>query len=959
MGATVSREHAKLPFGYTHARKDDYISTTALVSKRQRLHRLLIRNTDSTSATPSQPHRLQLTEDGIVPGSIPILGDGLAGSFSGGGVLSFMPHSSMDDTDSDDAEIVSLSSILNQGPEPEPQWHAVGQDQDEGVYYYPNSNGSGFGLAGSASAATLNNSSTNTTTTAKAGVPFLQETDSGHESGGGGVAHSRASTLESIAHSDSHWSETLCCSSRTGMGSPMSPSTTAALTPPGAIASTVGPDTLLELVSNSPTLETPHYVTEATVTVVAAHAADTTTALSLSNTSQLNGANQNDAQNDAQNDGIEHDNDKTTKQSLTPVRPRIHPCQHLQKHSFRAIQQDLVETDEDEDTDEDLDDGGNRSKSDRRKMDIISALGIADAPDEGPGDVPFSLFKDEPVFHSLPDQYRLHTTRRNTDGGSYSRSRSFGSRFDHDDYAAVVHLPQDFFEGHRHHFGVGDEEDSDEESDHDVDEDDQAGYPRIRRTIKGKGMGTSVMGPSISAFVSGSHSFLNYPMMMTADEDVGHLNPIPFSELPSLTNIGLCSHGITKLSSNIRLLSSATCLQLCCNDLCSVPTEIGFLRNLTLLDLSKNSLTMLPDSIQYLTKLVDLKLSFNFLESLPTSIGALTKLTSLHLESNRLTRIPSQIGQIKRLSLLELNDNPLTVLPAEIGKLQYLRRLRLDRCPLIQEFAHTPLHSPPTLLELAARVLVRHRIKTPTLLPPHLKSYLKTAQRCSFCNGPYFESSFKRGKIIEKNDARIPLEYTLCIPHWNTEMERVKVIFGPQPVTTPPPPPSASSTSASSNGNGGNNGNSGSGNGNENGSARRHSRSELAFTGSTPLSIHQHASSSSPSLPSVNHFSSSNESSPIPVPSGAASLPLPVDPNIIESLTGNSRVLGLRIGSSNRGRTMGSSPPAVQHDPPSSAGNASSSGPAPLLTPPPSSGAKSRFTIRLKARGERPATSSP
>ncbi|KAI1320025.1 hypothetical protein EDD11_002357 [Mortierella claussenii] len=46
------------------------------------------------------------------------------------------------------------------------------------------------------------------------------------------------------------------------------------------------------------------------------------------------------------------------------------------------------------------------------------------------------------------------------------------------------------------------------------------------------------------------------------DEDLEQLNPIPFAELPNLTNIGLCSHGIVKLSSNIRLLASATCVQM-------------------------------------------------------------------------------------------------------------------------------------------------------------------------------------------------------------------------------------------------------------------------------------------------------------------------------------------------------------------------------------------------------------
>ncbi|KAI7816318.1 hypothetical protein BC939DRAFT_388501, partial [Gamsiella multidivaricata] len=221
------------------------------------------------------------------------------------------------------------------------------------------------------------------------------------------------------------------------------------------------------------------------------------------------------------------------------------------------------------------------------------------------------------------------------------------------------------------------------------------------------------------------------------------------------------------------------------NDLCSIPTEIGRLWNLTLLDLSKNSLTSLPDSIQQLTRLVDLKLSFNFLESLPTNIGKLTKMKSLYLNSNRLSRIPAEIGNIKGLVHLDLRDNPISVLPADISQLQYLTQLRLDRCPLLLEFVHSPLHSPPTLLELAARVVVRHNMGVPRVVPFHLRAHLRTAQRCSFCHGPYFESSFKRGRMIEKNDRLIPLEYTLCTPHWNTNTERVRLLFGPRPITAP------------------------------------------------------------------------------------------------------------------------------------------------------------------------------
>ncbi|KAG0055202.1 hypothetical protein BGZ83_009379 [Gryganskiella cystojenkinii] len=271
------------------------------------------------------------------------------------------------------------------------------------------------------------------------------------------------------------------------------------------------------------------------------------------------------------------------------------------------------------------------------------------------------------------------------------------------------------------------------------------------------------------------------------DEEMEMLSPFPFSDLPSLTNIGLCSRGIVKLSSNIRLLTSATCVQICCNHLTQIPIEIGFLRNLTLLDLSKNNLQSLPESIMHLTKLVDLKLSSNQLVSLPEGIGGLTKLAVLALDSNKLESIPSQIGNLKGLVHLDLSHNPLTVLPAEVGKLQYLRRLFLERCPLVEEFVHSPLHSPPTLLELAARVLVRHDIPVPEIVPPHLKSYIKSARRCTFCDGPYFDSWVKRGKMIEKNDIFIPLEYTLCQPHWNTELERVKLLFCKRPITSPSP----------------------------------------------------------------------------------------------------------------------------------------------------------------------------
>ncbi|KAG9295588.1 hypothetical protein G9A89_000953 [Geosiphon pyriformis] len=268
-------------------------------------------------------------------------------------------------------------------------------------------------------------------------------------------------------------------------------------------------------------------------------------------------------------------------------------------------------------------------------------------------------------------------------------------------------------------------------------------------------------------------------------ETLTGLSAIQFSELPSLTNIGLCQLGLVKLSPNICFLLSTTSLQICCNELTNIPPEIGHMKNLTALDVSENRLQTIPDTIGFLHKLVELKLSKNQLISIPSSIGSMKKLGTLYLDHNRITELPSEIGQIKDLVNLDVSHNPLTVLPAEIGRLQYLRKLRIDDCPLQPGFVHELAHSPPSLMELAARTIVRQQIPILQDTTQDIKNYLASAKKCSFCAGPYFENFVKRGKIIEKNDHPIPLEYRLCCPHWNTEQERVSLLFCALPDTAP------------------------------------------------------------------------------------------------------------------------------------------------------------------------------
>ncbi|KAF8977004.1 Leucine-rich repeat-containing protein 63 [Entomortierella lignicola] len=770
MGTTVSREHAKLPFGYTQARREDHtrITTTSSsqTSRRQRLaHRLfLTNNSGSTSITPLQPHHLHLAEEGgiLLGGSIsPTLGEGGVGLPTG--ELSHESHWNNDDADSD-AEIVSLSSILNQGPEFELQWHAVGQNYDEGFY--------------SCNTLDLVASGSGTRTTGHSGGARQ-----GYDSS---ALHSRSTTLGPIDHST--YPQEPHRQSKTDRETATYPNIHSGVGSPTFQPSvTIKQNATMEIVDNSGN-ERKQCGATTNATIAAVSAATTTKLLASSPT-------QSDSFNYSSSGNSSSGQDEGKQKS--PERPRIHLIQHLQRRSFKAIRQDLTDTEEE--TDEEL-----TKSSEKRKMDIISALGIADVPDEWQEQTSFKFFKEEPMFHSISDQFRPQMTARRytTDRCSYGHSKGLGAWMDHDYYEGVVHLPQGFFETHRHPF-VDDEDGTDEEFDVDGGEVDGEVYLRARKFNKGKSASITIPGYSTATLGSAGHSLFNYPATMIAGEDVSHFSPIPFSELPSLTNIGLCSYGIVKLSSNIRLLTSATCLQV----LCSVPVDIGFLRNLTLLDLSKNSLKVLPDSIRFLSKLMDLKLSFNYIESLPSAIGELAKLTLLRLDNNRITRIPSQINRLKNLTTLDLDNNPITVLPAEIGQLHFLKRLQLENCPLVSGFVHSPLQSPPTLLELAARVIVRKGVNVPSILPSHLKKYIKSSQPCSFCGGPYFESSFKRGRLIEKNNITVPLEYTLCTLHWNNDMERIKLLFGPRPITAPPLPPSkfnSAPTTSSTNMNGGN-----------------------------------------------------------------------------------------------------------------------------------------------------------
>ncbi|CAJ0642837.1 4871_t:CDS:10 [Entrophospora sp. SA101] len=242
----------------------------------------------------------------------------------------------------------------------------------------------------------------------------------------------------------------------------------------------------------------------------------------------------------------------------------------------------------------------------------------------------------------------------------------------------------------------------------------------------------------------------------------GELIPITFKDIPDLRDIEYCGFGIVKLSPNIGYLYITTHLQICCDNLKEIPSEIGNMKNLTSLDLSRNKLKYLPDSIG----------------------SNLIKLTALLIDSNKIEELPQEIGQLTNLITFDVRNNPITVFPAELGRLKYLRTLLVEGCPLKTEFVHEIDHSPPTLMELAARKIIKFNLlnnlegsNNSIRISSNLENYLKNYKKCSYCGGPYFNHHVKRGKIIEKNDNSIPLEYKLCFPHWNNEQERINLLF--------------------------------------------------------------------------------------------------------------------------------------------------------------------------------------
>jgi hypothetical protein len=205
------------------------------------------------------------------------------------------------------------------------------------------------------------------------------------------------------------------------------------------------------------------------------------------------------------------------------------------------------------------------------------------------------------------------------------------------------------------------------------------------------------------------------------------------------------------------------------NRLEELPHGVLELGGLKALHAGGNRLQSIPCRLGDMLSLEILYLGGNQLRDIPATIGKLKNLVSLALCDNRLETIPSTIAYLQKLESLSLHNNTLKTLPTEIVTLKNLQQLSLRSNPLVARFARDMTFDPPSLKELAGRVVkLKHLPCTnPNELPIGLVDYLNSAHQCvnPKCKGVYFEARVEHVKFVDFcGKYRVPLLQYLCSP---------------------------------------------------------------------------------------------------------------------------------------------------------------------------------------------------
>lgn len=265
--------------------------------------------------------------------------------------------------------------------------------------------------------------------------------------------------------------------------------------------------------------------------------------------------------------------------------------------------------------------------------------------------------------------------------------------------------------------------------------------------------------------------FSNLKSLDLSNNNLSHINDfllqLPELEKLYLHNNSIMDDGLPKDLSTLRKLRE---LNLSGNHLTRVPTQVYGMSGLRFLYLGSNRISEVLPDIRSLQSLQVLHLGGNLLETVPDELGELQQLGALVLCDNRLRYLPRAISNLTRLRSLLLHKNILCCLPVGVVKLRGITELSLRDNPLVTRFvnscARELMYNPPSLLELAARVINLKRLEyTSQDLPQTLVTYLSSGHRCvnPKCKGMYFTSCVEHIKFVDFCGMyRVPLMHYLC-----------------------------------------------------------------------------------------------------------------------------------------------------------------------------------------------------
>jgi len=300
-----------------------------------------------------------------------------------------------------------------------------------------------------------------------------------------------------------------------------------------------------------------------------------------------------------------------------------------------------------------------------------------------------------------------------------------------------------------------------------------------------------------------SHSELQVlPQYLTADPlcwkslQISHNDfvrfPSPVGSFLNLVNIDISNNGLTAIGREILNLKKLRTLTARNNllDSSSLPKDFGIMSSLETLNLSGNRFTDLPMQLTELNNLQNLYLGANKISEIPGAVKSLSSLQVLYLGGNSLKDVPAELGYLQKLSSLVLCDNELQSLPPTFAHLRKLRRLSLHNNnlstlpqeivslnlielslrnnPLVARFVQDMIFDPPSLMELAGRVVKIEKVQYSTSdVPADLVKYLSSAQGCvnPNCKGVYFSAKVEHVKFVDFcGKYRLPLLQYLCSP---------------------------------------------------------------------------------------------------------------------------------------------------------------------------------------------------